>query len=130
MQNSSRFFAEVDGRSYPITTTRHEERLILSLWHLSGRALKTALQVQVGALSFLRRRFEEDVKLIERLSRSAGLVDAYDICSEFMVDTVVEYTDEAARIISIGSKETDDLEKTSYKDANQVTTQMAEKSVA
>jgi hypothetical protein len=129
MQNSSRF-AEVDGRVYPITPTFHEERLILSLWQLPGRALKTALHVQVGALSFLRRRFEEDVKLIERLSRSTGLVDAYDICSDYMVDTAAEYTDEAARIISIGSKETGDIEKTSYKDANQVPTRIAEKSVA
>jgi hypothetical protein len=80
------------------------EKLMMSLARLNGLALQSMLRMNVEAMSFIKHRYEQDVKILETLARCEGINEAMNTYSQFMKDTVTEYSDEVSNIVDIGSK--------------------------
>lgn len=83
----------------------HEDALKLASFVARGQAeaLKTALRWQVGYLSFLVRRGEETVKLLDDLVADEEFADAFDIVCTYMQNAAMDCATEAGRMASVGS---------------------------
>jgi hypothetical protein len=71
---------------------------------LQAHAFKAAMQYQIEALSFLKRRYEDDIKLMEDLARSEESKDAFDVIANFVQNATSDYAAEAGKITSIGAR--------------------------
>jgi hypothetical protein len=80
------------------------QKLMLAGASLQVQAFKAMMRYQIEALSFLRHRYEQDVKLVEDLVKAKEVGDAVDACSDFMRRAVGEYGAEAEKFASIGSR--------------------------
>ena len=97
---------------------------------MQGHALKAALNMQIETLGFLKHRYEQDLKLVDRLTGSDGVSDAFGTYSEFWKETLHEYSDEAGKIVSISSRLAAEAASNVRKDAERISEELAEKSVA
>ena len=86
--------------------------------------------MQIETLGFLKHRYEQDLKLVDMLTGSDGISDAFSTCSEFWKETMNEYSDEAGKIVSISSKMAAEAAKNVRKDGERISGELAEKSVA
>jgi hypothetical protein len=80
------------------------QRMFLAGAHLQAHAFKALMRYQIEALSFLRHRYEQDVKLVDDLIKAREVGDAVDVCSDFMRCATAEYGAEVEKFASIGSK--------------------------
>lgn len=71
---------------------------------LQAYAAKAALRYQIEALSFLKHRCEQDMKLVDDLVSGEEFNDAFDVVSNFMQNAATEYAAEVGKVASIGSK--------------------------
>ena len=62
------------------------------------------MRYQSETLDFLKRRYEQDLKLVDDLAASEETGDAFDVLSVFWRNAASEYAIEAGRVARIGSK--------------------------
>ena len=80
------------------------QKFALAAAHLQAHAFKAAMRYQIEALTFLKHRYEMDVKFVDDLLGSDELNDAFDVFTTFMQNAATEYATEAGKVASIGSK--------------------------
>jgi hypothetical protein len=80
------------------------QRLALATARLQAQTFRSAMRFQIEMLGFLKHRFERDVRFMDDLVASTELNDAFDVVADFMQNAAAEYTSEAGRMASIGSK--------------------------
>jgi hypothetical protein len=88
----------------PLPFAANTQKIALAAAHLQVHAFKTAMRYQIEALTFLKHRYEMDVKFVDDLIGSDELKDAFDVVTTFMQNAATEYATEASKVASIGSK--------------------------
>ena len=106
------------------------QKLLHTMARMQGHALKAALNMQIETLGFLKHRYEQDLKLVDRLTGSDGVSDAFGTYSEFWKEKLHESSDEAGKIVSISSRLAAEAASNVRKDAERISEELAEKSVA
>lgn len=80
----------------------------LKLFSLAARGqaeiAKATLRWQVDSLSFLVRRGEKTVKLLDDLTDDDDFADAFDIVATYMQNAVLDFADEAGRLAAAGPR--------------------------
>lgn len=71
---------------------------------VQAQAFGALLRYQIEGLAFLKRRYEQDAKLIEELAASEEVKDALDLVSVFAQNAASDYAAEAGRLASLSSK--------------------------
>jgi hypothetical protein len=59
---------------------------------------------QIEALNFMKHRCEQNLKLLDDLVESSEFNDAFDVFSVFVENAACEYSTEAGRMATMGSK--------------------------
>ncbi|MCO5162643.1 MAG: phasin family protein [Mesorhizobium sp.] len=97
---------------------------------IQAQALGALLRYQIEGLAFLKKRYEQDAKLVEDLAASGEMKDALDIVSAFAQNAASDYAAEASRVASLGSKLASEAAKQARKDAETIVEDMAALTVA
>jgi hypothetical protein len=63
------------------------ENFMMSLARLNGLALQSILRMNVEAMSFVKHRYEQDVKILDALVKCEGINEAMNTYTQFMKDT-------------------------------------------
>ncbi|WP_246225972.1 phasin family protein [Chelativorans xinjiangense] len=84
---------------------------------LQTHTFKAIMRYQIEALSFLKHRLEQDVKLIDDLTASSEYNDTFDVFGVFMQNAASDYSAEAARIATIGSRLASETAREARKEA-------------
>ncbi|RWM08752.1 phasin family protein [Mesorhizobium sp.] len=71
---------------------------------LQAHSLRATLRCQIEGASFLKRRFEDDLKLLEKLTGGDEFVDAFDVFANFVQNATSDYAGEVGKFASIGAK--------------------------
>jgi hypothetical protein len=80
------------------------QKFALAGARLQAQTLKSMMRYQIEMLSFLERRCELDMKLVDDLVDTDQPSDAFNVVNTFMQNAAYEYAIEASKMISIGSK--------------------------
>jgi len=80
------------------------QKYAFAMTRLQGQAFKAMMRYQIEALSFLKRRCEQDMKLVDDLAGSEDFNDAFDVYAAFLQNAVSEYSAETGKIAGIASK--------------------------
>lgn len=80
------------------------QKLLFSMARMQAQGYKAMMRYQIEALSFLKHRCEEDVKLVEDLAASADFTDAIDVYASFLQNAVTEYSSESGKMADISSR--------------------------
>jgi len=72
--------------------------------HMQAHALKALIRMQIESLAFVKRRCEQDLKLIDDLITSEKYHNTFGVYGEFCRDAVSEYAAETRKLISTGSR--------------------------
>ena len=72
--------------------------------HMQAHAFKALIRVQIKSLAFVKRRCEQDLKLIDDLIASEKYHNTFGVYGEFCRDAVSEYAAETRKLISISSR--------------------------
>jgi hypothetical protein len=97
---------------------------------IQAQAFAALLRYQIEGLAFLKRRYEQDAKLVEDLAASDEMKDAFDIVSAFAQNAASDYTAEAGRLASLSSKLASEAARQARKDAETIVEDMAAQTVA
>ena len=97
---------------------------------LQAHAYKAMMRYQIEALSFIKHRYEQDVKLIDDLVASEELDDAFDVCSGFWQDAMSDYAIEVRKVAAIGSELASQTAKRARKETTTTIEDMAARTVA
>lgn len=106
------------------------QKFWLAVARMQGNGLKAALRYNVETLDFVKHRIERDIALFDELTRSDGYKDAFDVCSCFVEEAVAEYSSEAGKLASLGSKIASETADEVRKEATATIEDMAASSVA
>jgi hypothetical protein len=71
---------------------------------MQAHSVRALLRYQIEGVSFLKRRFEDDLKLVEELTGGDEFVDAFDVFVNFVQNATSDYAKEAGKFASIGAK--------------------------
>lgn len=83
---------------------RTGQKLFQATTSLQSHSMRALLRCQIEGATFLKRRFEDDLKLLEKLTGGDEFVDAFDVFVNFVQNATSDYANEASRIASIGAK--------------------------
>jgi Phasin protein len=119
-----------DGASTGMPLALSGQKLMRTMARMQGHAMRAALNMQIETLGFLKHRYEQDLKLVDLLTGSAGIDDAFSAYSEFWKETVNEYSDEAGKIVSISSRLAAEAASNVRRDVEKISQGLSEKSVA
>lgn len=97
---------------------------------IQAQAFGALLRYQIEGLAFLKRRYEQDAKLVEDLATSEEGKDALDILSAFAQNAASDYTAEASRLASLSSRLASEAAKQARKEAETIVEDMAAQTVA
>ena len=64
----------------------------------------TIMTYNIETLGFLKKRFEEDVKLAERMAACDEAGEAMGTCIDFLRQAQIDYSDEVAKLFDINTK--------------------------
>lgn len=84
---------------------------------IQAQAFGALLRYQIEGLAFLKRRYEQDAKLVEELATSEEMKDSLDIVSAFAQNAASDYAAEAGRLASLSSKLASEAAKQARKEA-------------
>ncbi|WFP62267.1 phasin family protein [Mesorhizobium sp. WSM4904] len=71
---------------------------------LQAHSVRALLRCQIEGASFLKRRFEDDLKLLDKLTGGDEFVDAFDVFANFVQNATSDYANEVGKFASIGAK--------------------------
>lgn len=80
------------------------QKLMRATAAMQAYSIRALLRYQIESLSFLKRRFEDDLKLLEKLTAGDEFVDAFDVFSNFVQKATSDYANEAGKFASIGAR--------------------------
>lgn len=106
------------------------QKFLFSMARLQAHGYKAMMRYQIEALSFLKHRYEQDVKLAEDLVASTDFSDAFDVYAGFVQSAVTEYSSETGKMASIGSRIASEAARRARKEADATIEDMAAQSVA
>lgn len=106
------------------------QRLALATARLQAQTFRSAMRFQIEMLGFLKHRFEQDVRFMDDLVASTELNDAFDVVTDFMQNTAAEYTSEAGKMATIGSKLTSETARQIRAQAEGVVEDLAAATIA
>ena len=92
---------------------------------LQANAVRAAMRYHIETLSFLKRRCEADAKLMDDLADSQEFNDAFDVVSNFVQNAAAEYTTEASKLASIGSRLASETAKSTRDEARDMIEDLA-----
>lgn len=87
---------------------------------IQAQAFGALLRYQIEGLAFLKRRYEQDAKLVEELAASEEMKDALDLVSVFAQNAASDYAAEAGRLASLSSKLASEAAKQARKEAETI----------
>ena len=108
----------------------NSQKLFHAAAKFQAHAFKAVLSYHVETLAFLKHRSEQEVKLMDDLAASDEFNDAFDIVSNFVQNATAEYSTEAGKIASIGSRFTSETAQRMRKAAKNTIEDMALQTVA
>ncbi|BAV51062.1 hypothetical protein MesoLj113a_64180 [Mesorhizobium sp. 113-1-2] len=82
---------------------RSGQKLLQANVALQAHSARILMRYQLEGLSFLGRRLEADLKLVETLIASGEFVDAFDVVGNFVQNSTAAYADEIGKVASIGA---------------------------
>ncbi|SFU21385.1 phasin family protein [Mesorhizobium sp. YR577] len=106
------------------------QKALLAMGRLHAQNVKTMLHFQSEGLAFLKHRYEEEMKLVDDLMTTDGLIDAFVVYAGFFQNAVAEYSREAAKLNTIGSRAASETAKRVRREAEIVTEDMAARTAA
>ena len=106
------------------------QKLFIAAARLHAHAFKAMMRYQIETPSFLKHRYEQDVKLVDDLVASDEFNDAFDVFGNFMQNATSEYATEAGKVASISSKLASETARRVRKEAETTIEDMAAKAVA
>lgn len=106
------------------------QQRLFALARLQCHTFKAALRYQTEALSFLKHRCDQDIKLADDLLETGDFRDAFDVCAGFCQNAVVEYSKETARITQVGSKVASDTARQLRAEADAIVKDLAAQTIA
>ena len=108
----------------------NSQKLFHAAAKLQAHAFKAVMSYQVETLAFPKHRCEQDVKLTDDLAASDEFNDAFDVVNNFVQNATAEYSTEAGKIASIGSRLTTETAQRMRKEAKNNIEEMALQTVA
>ena len=109
--------------SLPFVTAN--QKLFQAGARLQANALRAAMRYQLETLSFLKRRWEADAKLMDELAESREFNEAYDAVSIFVQNATADYTTEVSKLASIGSRLASETAKSTRDEAQDMLEDLA-----
>ncbi|TIO09404.1 phasin family protein [Mesorhizobium sp.] len=106
------------------------QKAFLAASRLQAQAFKAIMRYQIETLSFLKHRYEQDVKLVDDLVGSDEFSDVFDVFSNFVQNATSEYAMEAGKVASIGSRLATETAKGVRKQAEATIEDMAATTIA
>ncbi|RWA68047.1 phasin family protein [Mesorhizobium sp.] len=80
------------------------QRFLRATAAMQAHSMRALLRYQIESVSFLKRRMEEDLKLVEKLTGGDEFVDAFDVFVNFIQNAASDYANEAGKFVSMGAK--------------------------
>ena len=114
----------------PLPHIANSQKLFHAAAQLQAHAFKAVMSYQVETLAFLKHRCEQDLKLMDDLAASDEFNDGFDVISTFVQNATAEYSTEAGKIASIGSRLASETTKRMRKEAKNTIGEMALQTVA
>lgn len=84
--------------------TQTGQKLLRAAAAMQSHSMRALLRYQIEGASFLKRRFEDDLKLLEKLAGGDEFVDAFDVFVNFVQNATSDYANEVGKFASIGAK--------------------------
>lgn len=97
---------------------------------MQAHSIRALLRYQIESVSFLKRRFEDDLQLVEKLTGGDEFVDAFDVFVNFLQNATSDYASEAGKFASIGAKLASDTAGEVRKEAETTMDDMAAATLA
>ena len=80
------------------------QNMAMAAARLNAQALKSVMWYQIEVLGFLKHRYEQNLRLLDDLIESGELNDTFDVFSVFVENAACEYSREAVKIATMGSR--------------------------
>jgi len=106
------------------------QKVLSATVRFQAPAFKAMMRYQIEMLSFLKHRYEQDLKLVDDLAASDEFNDAFDVLGNFVQNATSEYVTEAGKVASIGSKLASDIAQRVRKEAVRTIGDMAARTIA
>lgn len=114
--------------SFPMAT--QGQKYMSAAARYNAQAFKAVMRYQIETLGFLKRRYEQDMKLVDDLLAAEETNDAFDVLATFWQNAAAEYSAEAGRIAQIGSRIASDAAGQVRREAETAVSDMAAQTVA
>jgi hypothetical protein len=96
------------------------QKLVFSVTRLQGHAFTSMMRYQIEALGFLKRRYEQDVKLVDDLTATEDVNKAFDICAGFVEKAMAEYSAQAGKVATMSSELASEVAEQMQKEAKTI----------
>lgn len=80
------------------------QKMLLALPRLQAVGMRAVLNQQREMLAFLKRRYDQDLQLADRIASADEVKDIYDAVLSFYEGASKEYSAEAGKIAELGSR--------------------------
>ena len=114
--------------SFPMVTQGQKFMHVAARGH--AQVFKAMMRYQLETLDFLKRRYEQDLKLVEDLAATEETGDSFDVLAAFWRNAASEYAIEAGRVARIGSRIAAETAGQVRKEAESTVKDMAAQTVA
>jgi hypothetical protein len=115
---------------FPLPAVASAEQVFGAGVRFQTQAFRAVMRYQIESLEFLKHRCEQDMKLMDDLTKSLEYKDTFDVVSNFVQNASAEYANEAAKMAMIGSRLASQAAKRVSEEAKTTFEDMAAKSVA
>ncbi len=89
---------------FPVPTAADGQKMLFAIARMQGHAFKSMLRFQFEAAGFLKHRIQQDMKLVDDLTRTNDFADAFDVVTGYFQNAATEYSGEAEKVAGIGSQ--------------------------
>lgn len=89
---------------FPVPTAVDGQKMLFAIARMQGHAFKSMLRFQLEAAGFMKHRIQQDMKLVDDLTRSNDFADAFDVFTGYFQNAATEYSGEAEKVAGIGSQ--------------------------
>ena len=79
--------------------------------HVQANTLKAMIRTQIEALTFVKHRYERNLRLVDDLIASEKYHNTFGVCGEFYHDAASEYAEEMRKLTSLCSRIVSDSAK-------------------
>jgi hypothetical protein len=122
--------AQPDPFALTTPMVANAQKFLFAMARLQAQGYKAMMRYQIEALTFLRHRYEQDVKLADDLAGSTDFNDAFDVYAGFVQNAVTEYSSETGKMANIGSRIASDAARRVRKEADAAIEDLAAQTIA